>query len=30
MVRRSTVVAGTASTICQLVADSPFTPGNTC
>jgi hypothetical protein len=23
-------VAGTASTICQLVADSPFTPGTTC
>jgi hypothetical protein len=23
-------IAGTASTICQLVADSPFTPGNTC
>ncbi len=23
-------IAGTASTICQLVADSPFTPGSTC
>ena len=23
-------IAGTASTICRLVADSPFTPGTTC